>query len=208
MASRIIMRPYLLNEMPSGSDSDDDNRLRNGSRYSAEPRNAIQQGIQNDQDIHNIDNNSHNNNGHDDNDEEIDVTTDDLNISNQVKAITRIADVPEGNVLLRGLIHYRDHIRSTEKYEQARLDAILEAVPTLEEFEIKKNIFLLIRLQSTPLGNLYIDFLQNKCRFRGIWVERVRRNKNAWKEEIRPFDTIPLPDVRSFEKYMANQQLE
>ena len=210
-------QPVLLKDMPSSGedDSDRDVDLQNNSRIiERETRNRTVriENVQvenNNEDINSTDDNNHNNDDHGFDIEEIEVTADELTyIENQLNGINKISDVPEQNVFLRSLVHYREHIRATEKYEQIRLDAILEALPTLEEFESKKNFFVLIHLQSHPLGRLYMEFLSNKCVFRGRWVERLRRDKNSWKEAVLPFQNIPLPDVKSFEKYMDREQRE
>jgi hypothetical protein len=136
------------------------------------------------------------------------LTEDDfLYVSNEVNNITNINDVPEANFLLRGLIHYKAHVRD-EKLQKLRSDSILKAFPTLEDFERKKNLFLLILLHAHPLGALYMKFQKNKNQFRGYWSHEVTRDKNAWKNKLveLKFQTIPLPDVKSFEKYMDEIQ--
>ena len=187
-----------------GEQSDTEGGLGdNEGPQSHQRRSSRQQGNENHQENESLDGETRA-----DVEEEILLTEDDITyVSNEVDKITNIKDVPQANILLRGLIHYKAHIANV-KNVKLRYDSILKALPTREEFERKKNIFLLILLHTHKLGGLYIEFQQNKNQFRGFWSHEVTRDKNAWKNKLveLEFESIPLPDVKSFEKYMDEIQ--
>jgi hypothetical protein len=195
-----------LSDNNVGIQSDNEGGLGdNEGPQSHQRRSSRQQGNENHQENESLDGETRA-----DVDEEILLTEDDITyVSNEVDKITNIKDVPQANILLRGLIHYKAHIANV-KNVKLRYDSILKALPTREEFERKKNIFLLILLHTHKLGGLYIEFQQNKNQFRGFWSHEVTRDKNAWKNKLveLEFESIPLPDVKSFEKYMKQIQKE